>query len=102
MAIVEAASSRNRGPGCVTGNVMYPNEGSATRVAKQFEQTIYVCALCFQYHVTSQADAISTHQSSASAAGVGEGATNIRHPIVGSRIAMPGWEGRPVPFLCRR
>ena len=57
MAIIEAASSRNRGPGCATGKVMYPNEGSATRVAKQVEQTIYVCTLCFQYHLASQADA---------------------------------------------
>ncbi len=40
----------------MTGKVMYPSETAATRVAKQFEQRIYVCPHCFQYHLTSQPD----------------------------------------------
>ena len=56
MAMIEAASSRNRGPGCMTGKVMYPNKAAAIPVAKQFGQRIYVCTFCFQYHLTSQAD----------------------------------------------
>ena len=57
MAINHAGSPRSRGPGCITSKVMYPSEAAATRVAKQLEQRIYVCPLCFQYHLTSQADA---------------------------------------------
>lgn len=57
MAFIESASLRNRGPVCSTSKVIYPNEAAATRVAKQFGQRIYVCALCFQYHLTGQADA---------------------------------------------
>jgi hypothetical protein len=56
VAIIEPTSSRNRGPGCTTGKLMYPSESAASRVAKQFGQRIYVCPFCFQYHLTSQAD----------------------------------------------
>jgi hypothetical protein len=40
----------------MTGKVMYPDKTSAIPKAKQFGQRIYVCPLCFQYHLTSQAD----------------------------------------------
>ena len=51
----EAVSSGHRGPGCMTGKMMYSNKAAAIPVAKQFEQRIYVCTFCFQFHLTSQA-----------------------------------------------